>query len=851
MKAVDHSTAGGQRAPAPRRMPLHRLSITGKLAAIVIAFSLAMAGLLLVLEVSLNLAGGMRAYVEAEGLWSRGQKDGTYWLARYLRTHDEADFASYRESARLPLGDRVARLEMDQPQFDAAVAAAGFRQGGNAAADIATMIRLYRDFGRTPLFAQVIGIWAAADADTLQLDQLAAEIHAAVSSRAPAAEQDALLARLDAVNQRLTGEEAAFSSVLGNSSRQVQQMLVRGVLAAGIVLFCCGLLLSWWIARSIRGAIARLRSGALRVSAGNFDQAIEVRGGDELAVLAEVFNKMVRHRREVAEFSDLVMQNVTNSISVLDQSGRFTMANRRAREITGRDEAELIGQPFAAMLAPEQHDEMSRRFDGVLRHGESIRNQEMDIVRADGARVTISFNSSPLYKDGQVFAQVCVAEDITERKRADAFIRHSAQHDALTNLPNRSLLLDRLEMAMRLTGHRDDRVAVLMIDLDNFKRINDSLGHPVGDRLLQCVSQRLRDSVREVDTVSRLGGDEFVIVLPDIGSDGERERERIIARIAAAISAPIMIDEDELMVTPSIGGCLYPRDGTDTRTLLKHADIAMYRAKAAGRSNTQWFSASMLNESREKLALGNALRHALDNEELKVHYQPQVCLESGALIGMEALLRWHHPEYGDVAPSRFIALAEETGQIHRLGEWVLKTACREYARMRRGDGRALRLAVNVSPRQFESPDFIEVVRRTLRDTGLEPQNLELEITEGMLMRNPEEAADMLRRLRQIGVAVVIDDFGTGYSSLSYLTRFPIDKIKIDRSFVRDLSTDAADAAVIDAIIAMAHSLGIRVVAEGVETAAQQAYLSQRGCDEAQGYLYSRAVPAEQFLALAA
>jgi diguanylate cyclase (GGDEF)-like protein/PAS domain S-box-containing protein len=849
MKTADHSSAGGQPAAASRRMPIHRLSITGKLAAIVVAFSLAMAGLLLVLQASLTMAGGMRAYVDGEGLWSKGQKDGSYWLARYLRTRDETDFDYYTRSVALPLGDRAARLEMDRPQFDPAVTSAGLRAGGNAAADIPVMIYLYRHFGRTSLFAPAIAIWADADSDLMELDRLAAQIHAEVLAGGPSRQrQDQLLARLDDVNLRLTGKENAFSTMLGYSNRQSQKLLVAGAVAAALLLLLCGLVVSWWVGRNLRGSIARLRSAALRVAAGDLSRPIEVRGNDELADLAEVFNRMVRHRREAAEFSDLVMQNATNSISVLDQQGRFTMANRRAREITGRGEAELIGRPFAAMLAQEQRDEMSRRFDSVLRHGESIRNQEMDVVRPDGSRVTISFSSSPLYKDGQVFAQVCTAEDITERKRADAFIRHSAQHDALTNLPNRALLLDRLEMAMRQARHRDDEVAVLMIDLDNFKRVNDSLGHPVGDRLLLCVAQRLRDSVREVDTVARLGGDEFVIVLADTG-DGELEQ--LIARITAAISAPIMIDQDELMVTPSIGGCIYPRDGIDTRTLLKHADIAMYHAKSAGRSNMQWFSESMLNESREKLALGAALRRALENEELRVYYQPKVCIKSGRRIGMEALVRWHHPEYGEVDPNRFIALAEETGQIRRLGEWVLKTACREYAGMRRADGQALHLAVNVSPRQFESPDFIEVVNRTLRETGLDPRNLELEITESMLMRNPEEAVDMLRRLRQLGVAVVIDDFGTGYSSLSYLTRFPIDKIKIDRSFVRDLATDAADAAVINAIIAMAHSLGIRVVAEGVETEAQQAYLRERGCDEAQGFLYSRAVTAAQFQSLAA
>jgi EAL domain-containing protein (putative c-di-GMP-specific phosphodiesterase class I) len=325
----------------------------------------------------------------------------------------------------------------------------------------------------------------------------------------------------------------------------------------------------------------------------------------------------------------------------------------------------------------------------------------------------------------------------------------------------------------------------------------------------------------------------------------------VIGNITSAISMPVTIEGHELQVTPSIGGCFYPQDGDDTSALLKHADVAMYHAKASGRSNIQWFTAAMLQETVERLALGGALRHAVDNKEMSLYYQPEICLRTGRMVGMEALLRWKHPERGFIAPIRFIQVAEETGQIIALGEWALNTACSEAARIQHRTGQPLILAVNVSPRQFQQADWLDVVQAALRHSGLAPQHLELEITEGLLMRNPEESAAVLGRLRAMGVTVVIDDFGTGYSSLSYLTRFPIDKIKIDRSFVRDLSTDAADAAVINAIIAMAHSLNIRVIAEGVESQAQQAYLSERGCDEAQGYYYGAAVPIERFMALAA
>jgi diguanylate cyclase (GGDEF)-like protein len=409
------------------------------------------------------------------------------------------------------------------------------------------------------------------------------------------------------------------------------------------------------------------------------------------------------------------------------------------------------------------------------------------------------------------------------------------------------LLFDRLEMAIHQVQRNGGQLAVLMLDLDHFKRVNDSLGHQIGDRLLLSVAKRLQDSVRQGDTVARLGGDEFVMLLTDVGSRGEVEA--IIDKIGRAIGMPIQIESHELLIATSIGGCLYPGDGDDPVTLLKHADTAMYHAKAAGRSNFQWFTQAMLEQTEEKLALGAALRRAIDGGDLAIHYQPEISLKNGRVVGMEALVRWDRGRLGMVAPERFIPIAEESGLILQIGEWVLRSACEDCVLIRRQTGRPLKLAVNVSPRQFQQKDWPLIVRRALDDSGLPADSLELEITEGMLMQNPEDSVDMLRALRKLGVAVVVDDFGTGFSSLSYLTRFPIDKLKIDRSFVSDLTTDAADAAIICAILAMASSLSIRVVAEGVETEQQQRYLQERGCDEAQGFCYSRAVPAGDFGAL--
>jgi len=719
---------GGLRQGLARR--LSTLPIPFKLATVVASFTLAFGVLLVMMESALQLNASVRAYVQGEGLWSKGQKDATYHLVRYLQTQDPRDYAQYQQAMTLPLGDREARLEMNKPDYDRDAASRGLLLGGNAAEDVPGMINLYRRYGRMRFFAEAIDIWAQADTYLLELDRHARAVRAAIVAGETPQRQEALLQRLDQINAELTRLEEAFSVSFGEGAHLVQRVLTALVLLSGLGLLAIGLALSWWVTGGIRAGIERLRRGALRVSEGDLDSRIEVRGGDELGELAAVFNDMMRRRRE-----------------------------------------------------------------------------------------------------------------------AEALILHNAHHDALTGLPNRTLLLDRLEMAMRLARRSGGCVALLLLDLDHFKRINDTLGHLVGDGLLLAVSRQLQACVRDVDTVARLGGDEFVVVLSEVA--GRHELQPVLDKIAQSVATPVTVEGHELAITPSIGGCLYPTDGADTTSLLKYADVAMYHAKASGRGNMQWFSGTMLEETREKLALGFALRRAVEQGELNIHYQPQVSLKSGRVIGMEALLRWRHPEHGEISPSRFVAVAEETGQILSLGDWVLRNACHDCARMQRSTGRPLVLAVNVSPRQFRRPDLVEVVQEALRDSGLRPEHLELEITETLLMDNPEVNAAVLRRLRALGITVAIDDFGTGYSSLSYLTRFPIDKIKIDHSFVRDLATDSADAAVINAIIAMAHSLNIRVIAEGVESDAQKRYLNQRGCDEAQGFLYSAAVPPERFPALLA
>lgn len=584
-------------------------------------------------------------------------------------------------------------------------------------------------------------------------------------------------------------------------------------------------------------------------------------------VLASIIDISKRKQAEQtvrAAETDLLRESILNnlpaSVIATDTEGRILAVNPAAEQMLGYPRGELIGR--SAILLHDQSEirqravqtsanlgvEVPPDFRVIVAAGskDTVDEREWTYCRKDGSRIPVHIAITTLRdRDGRVSGFLTVASDITARRRAEASIRHMANHDALTGLPNRTLLVDRLNMAIGQSRRNQQKVAVLLLDLDQFKQVNDTLGHQVGDELLKTISRRLTGCVREVDTVARLGGDEFVIVVT--GVDDVEELAPLIGKLSKLVSLPVRVDHHDLHVTPSIGGSLFPKDGSDVSTLLKKADAAMYRAKASGRGNFKWFTDEMMSESQEKLVLGNSLRHALELNEISLVFQPKVSLTTGHISGTEALLRWRHGEQGDILPARFIPIAEDTGLILPLGEWALRTACRSCVEMQKALQRPVTVAVNVSPRQLGEKLWLQVLRSALDESGLNPNQLELEITESMLMQHPEDSATLLREIRGLGVSVVIDDFGTGYSSLSYLTRFPIDKIKIDRSFVRDLTTDAKDAAVVNAIIAMANRLNIGVVAEGVETLEQQHHLVDEACDEAQGYLYARGLPLPELL----
>jgi diguanylate cyclase (GGDEF)-like protein/PAS domain S-box-containing protein len=514
------------------------------------------------------------------------------------------------------------------------------------------------------------------------------------------------------------------------------------------------------------------------------------------------------------------------------------MRGFRADEVIGRSLVELgEREPDQAAVA-ELRGAIRERREGHV---------SMRLRRKDRGELHAEVYIAPVKDvDGVTTHYVMNQYDVTMAKRYEAELESQARFDTLTGLANRSLLVDRIEGALNYSGGRAS-VWVAALDLDHFKFVNDTLGHEAGDRLLKAAAARIAGAVERSDTVARTGGDEFVLVLPGRGS--EAEASSTVRAVLAALAHPLMLDGHELVLTGSAGVAGFPSDGNDAATLIQHAEVAMYRAKETGRNTVQFFTASMNARARDRMALEIALRSALSHNEFELYYQPQVDLLTGSVVGVEALIRWRHPSMGMVRPDRFINLAEETGLIVPIGAWVLRTACRQHSDWQHAGYGPVRVGVNLSARQFAEPGLVREIARVLEETGMPASSLEIEITESLVMEDVEGAIRTMRELKRMGVKLSIDDFGTGYSSLSYLRRFPVDVLKIDRSFVRDIAFSEDDAAMVSAIIELARGLRMRVIAEGVETEAQLDYLKRRGCDEVQGHVYGKAEPGATVSAL--
>jgi diguanylate cyclase (GGDEF)-like protein/PAS domain S-box-containing protein len=552
---------------------------------------------------------------------------------------------------------------------------------------------------------------------------------------------------------------------------------------------------------------------------------------------------------EERERAQVTLNSIGDAVVSTDVAGRVTYLNGVAEDLTGWSQHEAAGHPLEDVL---------QIIDGTTRQvmqnptAQTITDDKVVslppncvLIRRDGVEAAIEDSTAPIHDSrGAVTGSVMVFHDVSVARAMTRKMTHLAQHDSLTDLPNRVLLNDRLREAIILSRRHQRELSVLFLDLDRFKHINDSLGHVVGDRLLQSVAQRLLSCVRNSDTVGRQGGDEFVVLLWEV----RRAEDAAItaAKILAALRKPHLIDEHELHITASIGIVTYPEDGTDVETLMKKADLAMYHAKQTKHDSYQFFKPEMNARAIERQSVEDTLHYALERQELVLHYQPKFNLETGEIIGAEALIRWRHPQRGLVPPAQFISIAEECGLIVPIGRWVLREACRQARAWQTAGLPPLCVAINVSAVELRTPGFVAGVRTVLKETGLEPRYLEIELTEKVLVEDSRSVAEVLKELKDIGVLLALDDFGTGYSNLSQLRRFPIDTLKIDQSFVRDLAVDEDDAGIVTAVIGMGKSLHMRVVAEGVETRQQLEILQEHGCPEGQGYYFCGPVPAEQF-----
>ena len=652
---------------------------------------------------------------------------------------------------------------------------------------------------------------------------------------------------------RLSGEDQAGGKVYANVSVPKHYILAEayrnfsvsiGLLVALTLLALGGIWIftEAFVLRKVRALIVV----AERIATGDFStRAALLDGGrSELGELARAFDDMAASIEQNFQQTIGVMEVAPEAIIISDAQGWILRANVQTQKLFGYSAEELLGQPIEILVSEGlRKNYVDYRRDYVYSPNADEMDTRNDVVasRKDGTQFSVDIRRGIL-NTARGLLVITAIRDITERKQFEAQIIQQATHDALTNLPNRAFFRDLLGRGMSQAERSEKLLAVIFLDLDGFKNINDTLGHEAGDALLSIVARRLVATLRKDDVVARQGGDEFTILLQ--GINVYQDIVQIAEKILAAIAVPVPYETHEMHITASIGITIYPFDDVEPENLLRNADTAMYEAKQAGKNNFRFYTAEMNAVISERMEIEEGLRRALQENQFELYYQPQAEIQHLETIGMEALLRWHHPELGMIPPAKFIPIAEESGLIVPIGEWVLRAACRQISAWRAAGLPALKMAVNLSARQFREAKLLDTIKSILDECGLSAHAnaLELELTESMVMQNVEEHVVTLNKLHAMGVQISIDDFGTGYSSLSYLKRFPINTLKIDQSFVQGLTQDAEDAAIATAIVMLGHSLKFKVIAEGVETAEQLALLRGMGCDEIQGYYLSRPLP---------
>jgi len=773
----------------------------GRLIAIVWLFTAIVLGVLAMSYHGMNVVAAGRAYVGGESLWSKAQKNIVYHLARYTRYRDEDDWREYEAAIDIIQGDRAARLELEKAHPDLSVARRGFIRGGNHPADVDNMIWLFRAFRTNQHVDRAIQYWTQADAHIDELSTVARRIRAAVQDeKANGVETQAALAEIHRLNDLLTPLERGFSESLSEAQRESTRQLITVMFAAAAILLAAALLISYRIVRNHEAA-----QRALTESEGRLRQLLQTA---PMPLLISV-----------------------------PREQRILYANDLARQFLN-----ITGPLPVAFPLPAHYEDAAQRSRmlEILERDGTLKDFEVKLLDAKGNSFWALVSAQKIEWGGQQCAFVAF-NDIDERKRLQEDMQFRAYHDDLTDLPNRSMFMEQLGRTLARAQRTQEPFSLLFIDMDRFKEVNDTLGHAVGDSLLQAVSDRLMTAVRESDLVARLGGDEFV-VLVDESRDGVA---RVAQTLIRTLCRPYEVADREVSLTASIGIASFPANGGDVATLVKNADIAMYQAKEHGRNNYQFYAAALDTLSLQRLDFETRLRNALDNGEFTLMYQPVVNLQTGRIIALEALLRWQDPELGLTLPGKFMPFAEESGVIVPIGQWALTRACLDLATWRREpDLQNLRVAVNLSARQFLNDELSADVELALAMAGVPPQALELEITETAVMRDLTRTSRILSSLKRRGTSVAIDDFGTGHSSLGQMKKLPADTLKIDKSFVDDCAESAQSATILRAVVMMAHSLGLGVVAEGVEQESQLRVLAGLGCDLAQGWYFSGAVPAE-------